>query len=148
MTEITCTKRWSEIPFAHRQHFHDGHCALIHGHNWSIEVEFTCAKIDLNGFVMDFGKLKGFKELISKFDHALVLRMDDPLCCKLDDSVCNLIEIPDASSEGLAKYFYANFSQMLERDSEFEDARNRSVKIKRVTVFEDSKNSGTYRNES
>ena len=53
---MNCKKTYSDIPFAHRQHLHDGHCALIHGHNWSFTVTFSCHETDLNGFVVDFGK--------------------------------------------------------------------------------------------
>lgn len=144
MSELSCTKRFCDIPFAHRQFLHDGHCSLIHGHNWDVEVEFTARRADPNGFIVDFGKLKCFKAVLSKFDHAFVLRFDDPLSHKLDDSVCNLIEIPDASSEGLAKHFFGEFSLLLDTDEELFDARERGAIIKRVTVYEDSKNSATY----
>ena len=55
---ITCTKRYDNLPFAHRQPNHEGHCSLIHGHNWSFEFEFKASKLDGNGFVIDFGDLK------------------------------------------------------------------------------------------
>jgi len=38
---ITCTKKFGEYPFAHRQPLHDGMCKLVHGHNWTFEVEFV-----------------------------------------------------------------------------------------------------------
>lgn len=144
MSELSCSKRWSEIPFAHRQVLHDGHCSLIHGHNWDFEVRFTAKKVDQNGFVVDFGKLKSMKEYINRFDHALVLRHDDPLSCKLDDDICNLITLPDASSEGLALHLFGEFNLILEESEELADARMRGVKIVEVTVYEDSKNSAKY----
>ena len=51
---LTCKKSYRDIPFAHRQHHHDGHCAFIHGHNWDITLTFACSKTDANGFVVDF----------------------------------------------------------------------------------------------
>lgn len=144
MSELSCSKRFVEIPFAHRQFLHDGHCSLIHGHNWDIEVEFTARKTDSNGFLVDFGKLKSFKEVLAKFDHALVLRFDDPLFAQLPENSCRLIQLPDASSEGLAKHFYGEFSLLFDTEEELIDARERGAKIIRVTVYEDSRNSATF----
>src|SRR5690554_5711471 len=75
---ITCTKVYSDIPFAHQQHTHDGHCSFIHGHNWSIEVTFEASELDENGFVVDFGKLKFLKQWIEdNLDHACLLNESD-----------------------------------------------------------------------
>jgi 6-pyruvoyltetrahydropterin/6-carboxytetrahydropterin synthase len=145
VSQLTCKKLWREIPFAHRQHQHEGHCSLIHGHNWDVEVEFSCAEVDKNGFVIDFGKLKPLREYLSRFDHALVLRFDDPLCLKIDENVCRLVELPDASSEGLARHFFGAFALLLDEEKEFHEARMRKVEITRVTVFEDSKNSASFK---
>jgi len=143
-TRLFCSKRWNDIPFAHRQVLHEGHCSLIHGHNWDIEVRFSARRTDKNGFVVDFGKLKGMKNYLEKFDHALVLRDDDPLACKLDDSICNLITLPDASSEGLAVHLFGEFNLILESDDELADARSRGVKIVEIVVHEDRKNSARF----
>ena len=70
---ITCKKTYTDIPWAHRQHRHDGHCAFIHGHNWSITIIFGCHATDENGFVVDFGKLKFLEEWIdTHLDHAIM----------------------------------------------------------------------------
>ena len=63
---LTCSKTYRDIPFAHRQHRHDGHCALIHGHNWAITLTFACRETDANGFVVDFGDLKYLKTWIAQ----------------------------------------------------------------------------------
>ena len=55
---MTCSKTYSDLPFAHRQHRHAGHCSLIHGHNWELKITFACEEFDKNGFVVDFGNLK------------------------------------------------------------------------------------------
>jgi 6-pyruvoyltetrahydropterin/6-carboxytetrahydropterin synthase len=59
---LTCKKTYFDVPFAHRQHLHDGHCSFVHGHNWDISITFACDKTDENGFVVDFGKLKFLKK--------------------------------------------------------------------------------------
>ena len=75
---LTCRKTYSDIPFAHRQHRHDGHCALIHGHNWAFTLTFACTAPDENGFVVDFGKLKFLRHWITThLDHACVFNADD-----------------------------------------------------------------------
>lgn len=77
---MTCRKVYADIPFAHRQHLHDGHCALIHGHSWSFALTFGCHERDASGFVIDFGKLRFIREeLETRFDHACVFATDDPL---------------------------------------------------------------------
>ena len=82
---ITCSKTYTDLPFAHRQPSHQGHCALIHGHNWSFEFEFAADKLDECGFVIDFGKLKWLKDWINeRFDHTLVLNESDPMLDFLD----------------------------------------------------------------
>ena len=87
---LTCRKTYSDIPFAHRQHLHDGHCAFVHGHNWDISITFGCEKTDENGFVVDFGKLKFIKEwLNANLDHACVFaeftRLARPAPCFLTE---------------------------------------------------------------
>ena len=77
---ITCRKTYADVPFAHRQHLHDGHCQLIHGHNWGITFTFGCHSPDANGFVVDFGGLKFLRAWLAQhLDHACVFNHDDPL---------------------------------------------------------------------
>lgn len=80
---ITCSKEYRDIPFGHRQPNHDGHCALIHGHNWGVKFSFAAKTLDRSGFVVDFGKLKGIKDMLNEFDHALVLNETDPYATHL-----------------------------------------------------------------
>ena len=75
---LTCKKTYRDIPFAHRQHTHDGHCVFIHGHNWSITLTFACREVDVNGFVIDFGKLRYIKNWIDeRLDHACLFNEND-----------------------------------------------------------------------
>lgn len=149
---ITCTKKFENFPFAHRQHNHDGHCRLIHGHNWSFEFEFVTNTPDGNGFVIDFGKMSWLKVwLADHFDHTLVLNKDDPMLGHLTRSLTSsplmfspgynlakIITVPNGGAEGLARYVFDCVNSLLQ------DETNARVFLKRVTVFEDSKNSATY----
>jgi 6-pyruvoyltetrahydropterin/6-carboxytetrahydropterin synthase len=137
---ITCSKTYSDIPFAHRQPNHDGHCAYIHGHNWSVSLTFSATKLDNNGFVVDFGKTKYIKKWIEEnLDHCCLLNLTDPCILDFQNSkYFKLFLISDCSCEGLAVYLFKTFNALV---SEEEKGR---VKITEVTVTEDSKNSATY----
>ncbi len=139
---LTCRKLYSDIPFAHRQWCHDGHCAFIHGHNWGIAVTFACAQTDANDFVVDFGKLGYLKTWIAEhLDHACVLATDDPLKDTLVQAApeaWKVLEVPSPSSEGLAEFLFTTFDSMVRRDT------NRRAWVQAIEVFEDSRNSARY----
>ena len=139
---LTCKKTYTDIPFAHRQHHHDGHCALIHGHNWGISLTFGCKETDENGFVVDFGKLKYLKKWIeANLDHACLLNEDDPLREQIvagAPEVWNVYVLPNCSCEGLAQHIFEIFDLMIR-----EQTGNRAF-ILSVEVVEDSKNSAVY----
>lgn len=148
MNPVTCIKKFSNLPFAHRQPNHSGHCALIHGHNWDFEFEFQAKGLDANGFVIDFGDLKWLRAwLEAQFDHTLVLNTDDPFLRYLLDatdtdgdrpSLANIVTVPNCGAEGLAKYVFEQVNDMLRR------LTLDRVSLRRVTVFEDLKNSATF----
>lgn len=141
---LTCTKRYDNFPFAHRAPKHDGHCKLIHGHNWSFEFTFIASERDANGFVMDFGKLKELREALNGwFDHTLVLNDDDPLRDPIKAflqslGLDNVVVVKDCSCEGIAMFAHSMANALVVKQT---DAR---VRVKSVTVFEDSKNSAAY----
>lgn len=157
---LTCSKLYKDIPFAHRQHNHDGHCAWIHGHNWGIKFTFEADHVDENGFVIDFGKLKFIKNWINeRLDHALLLNEGDPyleylqavltdkqawdhLADEIPPSYRNIfahiLVVPDASCEGLCQYVYD-----IMNPSVLELTYSR-VWVKSVEIFEDERNSAMY----
>lgn len=140
--KITCTKRYNDIPFAHRQPKHAGHCRFVHGHNWGFEFEFAATELDDCGFVIDFGGLKDVKrELDHMLDHKLVLNEDDPLLEELGkaQALCGdgVRTVPDCSCEGLARYVFDMVN------SHVMAMTNGRVSVVRCTCFEDSKNSAT-----
>lgn len=154
----TCTKRYDDIPFAHRQHNHTGHCRLIHGHNWAFIFTFIAEKLDANEFVVDFGELRWLRDwLMEKFDHKLVLNEDDPalgyiaaaLMPKgaysetfdtplLKPPFAQITTVPNASSEGLAKYLFRFVDAFIYKQT------TGRVKLQSVQVCEDSRNSATF----
>ena len=139
---ITCRKVYEDIPFAHRQHVHDGHCALIHGHNWSFAFTFGCYERDANGFVIDFGKCRFIRDEIERrFDHACVFSEDDPL----RDTILNAAPavykpyvVPNCSCEGLCLHLFELFDP---RVRQYTDGRAFLVGVE---VMEDDRNSAAY----
>lgn len=145
--KYTCKKEYADIPFAHRQHEHQGHCALIHGHNWSFVLHFTAETLDPNGFVVDFGDLKFIKnDLLALFDHALVLNQDDPhldtFLRELEPQFAQITVVPNCGAEGLAKFVLDLTNQALQM-SKSSDWDDRGLRCFKVEVREDSKNSAT-----
>jgi len=139
---ITCRKIFADIPFAHRQPFHDGHCAFVHGHNWRLTVTFACRERDENGFVLDYGKLGFLKEWIEEnLDHACVFRRDDPLREPLvaaAPEAWKVYLVDDCSNEGLAKHIFDVFDRLV-RD--FTGGRAWVVDI---DLMEDEKNGARF----
>jgi 6-pyruvoyltetrahydropterin/6-carboxytetrahydropterin synthase len=140
---LTCKKTYRDIPFAHRQHLHAGHCALIHGHNWAITLTFACRETDASGFVVDFGDLKYIKSWIdTHLDHACLFNEDDGERHALIDQFGRFFKpyiVASCSCEGLARHLYEVFNPLL-------DAQTAGrVWLVEVEVEEDSKNSAAYR---
>lgn len=80
MAVIRLTKEFS-FEAAHALEGYDGPCREIHGHSYRlfVTVKGSPAGDDGNpkcGMVMDFGQLKRIvnEQIVSRFDHALVLR--------------------------------------------------------------------------
>ena len=136
---LTCRKSYADIPFAHRQHRHAGHCARIHGHSWTLSLTFACSQLDRHGFVVDFGGLGFVREWIDRhLDHACVLGADDPELAWLrskDGTVFKLLVIENASAEGIARHLHAALDPLVRAQT---DGR---AWIAEVELHEDSRNS-------
>jgi 6-pyruvoyltetrahydropterin/6-carboxytetrahydropterin synthase len=81
---------------AHQLHgLPEGHqCARMHGHSYRVDLELTelGAELDYPGFVVDFGRLKPFKEWIDK---------------TLDHRVLNEILPVEPTAENLAAWIFS-----------------------------------------
>ena len=63
MKEIyTSTKTYRNLPCAHRQWKHDGHCAYVHGYSREYTFYFEARSLDQHGWVVGFGDLKELEE--------------------------------------------------------------------------------------
>lgn len=138
---LTITKKYADIPFAHRQPSHKGHCFFNHGHNWDVEITFTASELDENNFVIDFGKLDFIKDYFKKFDHSTVVANSD---VEFLDMVTKypqffqIVTMEDVSCEGLAKQLFKDLNAIVKLHT------SQRVWITRVKVFEDLKNSATF----
>lgn len=139
----TAKKIYQDLPFAHRQPDHMGHCSRIHGHSWTFEFIFGCDKLDRCGFVLDLGNLRWLKDWIKQhFDHTLVLNKEDPCLEQLRLlAVADITVVPNCSMEGIAKYLYDQLMVFMEKS---EDGETRGLKVLGVKVTESMSNSATY----
>ncbi len=142
---IYCTKTFPNIPFAHRQFRHKGHCAQIHGHNWDIMLTFGCVQVDECGFVMDFGDLQCIKDFIAKYlDHAIVLAKTDPML--QTDAYTQLVKsgifvpflVDDPSCEGLCYCLFGLFYDIINKHTKGR------VHIMKIEIREGANASATY----
>jgi len=141
----TITKSYRDLPAAHRQPNHDGHCRLVHGHNWGFDITIACDMLDENGFVLDVGKMKSVKARLEElFDHTLLINYEDPLVdnFKIMDQqgLVNLVLVPNCGMEGLAKFVCHDVQRLLEATFGTE----RGLQVTEVVCLEDSKNIATY----
>ena len=140
---ITCSKTYRDIPLSHRQPFHSGRCARLHGHSWTITLTFEAENLDSNGFVIDFGDLHFIEDWIDEnLDHGILLCSDDPEKEKLlqlaSDGLLQITWVESASCEGIARFLYETFQPMV-------DAQTKGrAWIKSVHLKEDSKNAADY----
>ena len=138
----TCSKQYFNLPCAHRQHAHQGHCSHIHGYSRSFKFYFACKELDANHFVFDFGELKELKEHLENMcDHTLLINKQDPYMEIFKDmhekGLCNLRIVENCGAEGMARYFLKFADELVRRKS---DSRAWCYK---VIQWENDKNSGT-----
>ncbi len=139
---LTCSKSYIDIPFAHRQHRHTGHCSFIHGHNWSIRLTFACRERDANGFVVDFGDLRYIRDWIdAHLDHACLFNEDDPereTLVRTLPGAWKAYTLPCCSAEGIAEHLYSIFDPMVQQHT-----AGRAY-VQSIEVREDSRNAARY----
>lgn len=61
-----------------RQWRAESHCRFLHGYSLEIRVEFESDELDIRHWVVDFGSLKNFRDMLERtFDHKLLVAEDD-----------------------------------------------------------------------
>ena len=127
------TKR-IDFCYGHRLLDYNGVCAHPHGHNAVAEVEVQRPTLDARNMVVDFTDIRNVvKEWIDReLDHKMILRHDDPLVALLQ-SLNEPIYILDSNPtvERIARLI-------------FDVAKERSLEVSRVTVWETPSSWATY----
>lgn len=64
-------KKRLEISAAHRLELgYESKCAVLHGHNWIVEVECRAKELNPEGMVVDFTHIK--QRIMSELDHKVI----------------------------------------------------------------------------
>ncbi|MFA5712776.1 MAG: 6-carboxytetrahydropterin synthase [Bacteroidales bacterium] len=112
MAILRITKEF-QFEGAHALSHYDGKCRNIHGHSYKLFITISGrpleqAKNPKNGMVLDFSLLKEIvnRDIISIFDHALVLQKGASLAKELASQYNNVIELPfQPTCENLTLHF-------------------------------------------
>lgn len=128
---------------AFRQPRADSHCKYLHGYRLTAKFWFESNELDTNNWVVDFGALKGLKNILQEqFDHTTCISYSDPHVETFKqlavDGVCDLRLMDGVGIEKFAQYCYhvANKHVL--------NITNSRCWCVRVEVFEHENNSAVY----
>ncbi len=116
--KFTSSKTYRNLPCAHRQWKHKGHCAYIHGYSRQYTFHFEAKEMDEHGWVVGFGDLKKLeKYLLDMYDHTMIIAEDDPELSTFQElhnkGLCDLRIVPEASLESSAKMALEKANEIL-----------------------------------
>lgn len=103
--KMLLTKKFS-FEMAHALDGYEGKCAHLHGHSYHLEVTVEATQLGPDGMGFDFHSLKQIvqKEVVDRFDHALVLSADSTLLP--ESRLANLVRLPfNPTTENLLLHF-------------------------------------------
>ncbi len=145
MSELfTSTKTYTNLPCAHRQHAHPGHCRFIHGYSRSIKFYFAARELTQDTqFVVDFGDLKAVKQwLEDMFDHTMLINENDPERELFEEmhkrGVCDLRVMPNVGMEGTSKYVFMHVDPLIR------ERTNGRAWVWKIETRENDKNSAEF----
>ncbi|MDD3725601.1 MAG: 6-carboxytetrahydropterin synthase QueD [Candidatus Ratteibacteria bacterium] len=108
---------------AHHLKNYRGKCERVHGHNWKVEVYVSGEKLDRDGLLVDFSILKDkLKDILSVLDHR-------------DLNTIPFFKKNNPTSENICLYIYERVKGFL---------KDYPVRVKRITVWENDKQSASY----
>ena len=121
------------------------HCRFLHGYALQFEFTFQCRILDDRNWVIDFGGLKSLKQdLVTTFDHKLIMASDDPhkdIYEELEEKgIAEMVEMPNVGCEAFARYGSAAAELLVYSP----DSVKRELQIMQVTCREHGANSATY----
>lgn len=128
-----------------RQWRADSHCNQLHGYALSFRFVFEATELDYRNWVMDFGGLKGLKELLQEqFDHKLVVAEDDPEL----ETILNLVDKGVADVQIVEAVGCEKFAELAASFADtvlYENKLHTRVKVVEVECSEHGANSAIYR---
>lgn len=120
------------------------HCSKMHGYQLTAKFWFGCSQLDDKNWAVDFGGLKGLKEILQhQFDHTTCVAADDPqlhLFLQLHEAGALDIRIMQkgVGIERVAEFcFHAASAYIKEQYGD-------RCWVQRVEVFEHANNSACY----
>ncbi|QJD54351.1 6-carboxytetrahydropterin synthase [Aminobacter phage Erebus] len=120
---------------AFRQWRAKSHCRFIHGYALAVRVEFEADTLDERNWVIDFGDLKAFKQILEDtFDHKLVVATDDPEVETLHflhiNGLAQVMYLDAVGCEAFAEYIFKRAEAWLATTGESWRVRVASVEVK------------------
>lgn len=152
MARFQSTKLFDGYSTVFRQWKADGtHCRFLHGYAVSFRVWFE-GEMDERNWVWDFGGMKRAKGTIDGMnpkawfewllDHTTIIAEDDPYLPhfkRMDLSgIIQLRILPSVGAERFAEYLACKIDAFLQEET------NGRVKVAKVQVFENERNSAIY----
>lgn len=142
MAKYVSTKEYKDLgPVAYRQWRADSHCNLIHGYALSFKVEFEADELDARNWVVDYGSLRSFKDLLEDwFDHTLLVAEDDPEIETFrllgEKGLAKLTFVERTGCEGLAQFLFDYLEEIWLPENGYKPR----VNVRRVEVRETGAN--------
>lgn len=120
MFELDITREFSA---AHSLKGYSGDCALLHGHNWTVQVFIRSNELDTVGIAFDFKLLKKeLNSILEELDHKFLNELP-------------IFEDKNPTSENLARYIYKRLAATI---------NDERVKLSKVRVCESPSSGATY----
>lgn len=140
---FSVTKRF-EFEACHKLNLtYDSPCQKLHGHSYKVMIEVSTDKLDENGMVIDFTKLKSIKDwVMENWDHAMIVAKGDPdttAILKLNIAKVFEIEEKNVTAENMAKIL-----EKLTHDKIKDDINHHNLKNIKIKIWETSSNMAKY----
>lgn len=135
-------KKFDGFSTAFRQPNAKSHCKFLHGYALEFNAYFK-GELDSNNWVVDFGGLKEFKEILSYwFDHTIVIDKDDSIMNELKElEAKGYLQLRIMNGVGTEKFAeFVGKALMIYLKKHTGDR----VKLDRVECWEHSKNMASF----
>jgi 6-pyruvoyltetrahydropterin/6-carboxytetrahydropterin synthase len=127
------------------------HCKFLHGYAVSFKVDFE-GDLDEKNWVWDFGGMKRATGNIDGMnpkqwfdyllDHTTIVAEDDPYLEQFKqmdtDGIIQLRILPYTGAERFAEYLFKKIDEFVQSETQYR------VRVSKVEVFENSRNSASY----